>query len=156
LQDEIDNRITSGAVGNIIVNTNFNMALHGWFANSCIASICSVSTEDSRIESGVHALISNRTDSWQGLEQDNKFHFICSTKMDISSFQVSDRCMKVVCMLRSVPNLLLTFFDCIVLPSVSKTKTSIVMWLCLFIKGEVNRSFADGHDNIIQKLEPSV
>lgn len=70
VKDESGNRITSGAVGNIIVNPNFNMAFHGWFANSGSASIRSVSMAESRLESGVYALISNRTDSWQGLEQD--------------------------------------------------------------------------------------
>lgn len=70
LQDELDSRITSGAVENIIVNPNFNMGLNGWFPNSCIASTYSFSTEGSKIELGQHALISNRTDYWQGLEQD--------------------------------------------------------------------------------------
>lgn len=51
------------------------MGLNGWFANSCIAmlhlpSTYSFSIEDSKTELGLHALISNRTDYWQGLEQD--------------------------------------------------------------------------------------
>lgn len=57
---------------------------------------------------------------------------------ETEKWMVSDRCLKVVYNLRVVPNLLLTYIDCIVLPAVSESKTSIMMWLCITL----------GHTNI--------
>ncbi|XP_057856953.1 endo-1,4-beta-xylanase 3 isoform X1 [Cryptomeria japonica] len=70
LQDEAGKRRMPGAVENIIVNPKFNMGLHGWFANSCNGSIYSDYSEDSKVEPNLYAVVSNRRDSWQGLEQD--------------------------------------------------------------------------------------
>eukprot|EP01018_Ginkgo_biloba_P023065 Gb_13086 [translate_table: standard] len=233
----------AGTLGNIILNPKFCMGLHGWHTNLCSGSISSDLAQDPKTESKMYAVITNRRDSWQGLEQDitmrlmpnldynalasvqiggtpqfqvfiqatlrieNKnapprFLSIARVQASIGKWEIlqgtfslevipdraifylegppggvdllvksveirpanksssfiparqyhaaSDSCLKVVCMFRGVWNFLFTFIDCIhqyVLPAVSKTKTSIMISLCLFKKGEVNRC---GDENIIQ------
>lgn len=53
---------------NIIVNHNFSNGLHSWHANCCDAFL---SVKDASPKScKIHVVVTNRTQNWQGLEQD--------------------------------------------------------------------------------------
>lgn len=62
------------ATNNIILNHDFSGGLHLWNPNSCDAYVVSEETAyPERLSaklSGSFAVVANRTDYWQGLEQD--------------------------------------------------------------------------------------
>lgn len=75
---------------NIIFNHDFSEGLHSWHANCCHAYV--VSKEDS-LPDGVFAhsgenytVVMNRTESWQGLEQDITGRLSVGANYDVSAF----------------------------------------------------------------------
>ncbi|GJV86489.1 carbohydrate-binding, CenC-like protein, partial [Tanacetum coccineum] len=56
---------------NIIDNHTFSNGLHAWYANCCDAFLVSPSVDESTQKSCKrNAVVTNRTQNWQGLEQD--------------------------------------------------------------------------------------
>lgn len=67
----------SGSSGNttinVITNHDFSQGLHSWHANGCSFSVVSAESGHPAFltkRGGYYAVVSNRTESWQGLEQD--------------------------------------------------------------------------------------
>ncbi|PON76647.1 Glycoside hydrolase [Parasponia andersonii] len=65
---------SSSRATNIIQNHDFSQGLHSWHANSCSAFVASSDSSDSKEvaakSDGNYAVVGNRTECWQGLEQD--------------------------------------------------------------------------------------
>ncbi|KAL5844618.1 hypothetical protein ACOSQ4_010576 [Xanthoceras sorbifolium] len=63
-----------GSATNIIINGDFSMGLHSWHPNSCHSFIVSAESNypegTSTNSAGNHAVVTNRRECWQGLEQD--------------------------------------------------------------------------------------
>lgn len=62
----------SSHTSNIIDNHNFSNGLHSWNANCCDAFLASPVLEEKNTTKSCkqHAVVTNRTQNWQGLEQD--------------------------------------------------------------------------------------
>ncbi|KAH7849386.1 hypothetical protein Vadar_017082 [Vaccinium darrowii] len=58
------NNSSGGVASNILVNHDFSGGLYSWSANTCDASLVLDG------QGGNHAVVTNRTKRWQGLEQD--------------------------------------------------------------------------------------
>ncbi|XP_065881253.1 endo-1,4-beta-xylanase 1-like [Euphorbia lathyris] len=74
---EIVNQSISSSSGNtasnIIINHDFSGGLHSWHLNCCDGSVVSAESGDSGLltkPGGCYAVVSNRKECWQGLEQD--------------------------------------------------------------------------------------
>ncbi|TXG52585.1 hypothetical protein EZV62_021754 [Acer yangbiense] len=65
---------STGSATNIIINSDFSMGLHSWHPNSCHSFIVSAESNypegTSTNSVGNHAVVTNRRECWQGLEQD--------------------------------------------------------------------------------------
>lgn len=65
---------SSSRATNIIQNHDFTQGLHSWHANCCSAFVAasdsSISEEVAAKSAGNYAVVANRTECWQGLEQD--------------------------------------------------------------------------------------
>uniref|UniRef100_A0A803NHZ0 GH10 domain-containing protein n=2 Tax=Cannabis sativa TaxID=3483 RepID=A0A803NHZ0_CANSA len=69
--DQIMTSASSSRATNIIRNHDFSQGLHSWHANSCSAIVASFDSEEVAEKSaGKYAVVVNRTECWQGLEQD--------------------------------------------------------------------------------------
>lgn len=70
------NKIKSSAstTTNIVINNDFSMGLHSWHLNCCHGFVVSGESNYSEGTStksvGNHAVVTNRKECWQGLEQD--------------------------------------------------------------------------------------
>ncbi|XP_028549280.1 endo-1,4-beta-xylanase 3-like [Dendrobium catenatum] len=78
---------------NIISNHDFSEGLHSWHANCCHAYVASKEFSLPNGPNGVvaysgesHIVITNRTECWQGLEQDITGKLSIDTKYDVSVF----------------------------------------------------------------------
>nr|XP_043617638.1 endo-1,4-beta-xylanase 1-like [Erigeron canadensis] len=61
----------SSHISNIIDNHNFSKGLHSWHANCCDAFLVSPTVEEHSLKCCKgHVVVTNRTQNWQGLEQD--------------------------------------------------------------------------------------
>lgn len=64
----------SSRATNIIENHDFSQGLHSWHANCCSAFVvpcdASYSKEAASKQAGSYAVVTNRKECWQGLEQD--------------------------------------------------------------------------------------
>ncbi|KAL5558737.1 hypothetical protein UlMin_034948 [Ulmus minor] len=81
---------SNNAVTNIISNHDFSGGLHSWHANCCHAF---VSSADSSCSEGValksignHAVVTNRNECWQGLEQDITGRVFAGSTYSVSAF----------------------------------------------------------------------
>ncbi|XP_062097151.1 endo-1,4-beta-xylanase 1-like [Humulus lupulus] len=69
--DQIMTSASSSHATNIIRNHDFSQGLHSWHANSCSAIVASFDSKEVAAKSaGKYAVVVNRTECWQGLEQD--------------------------------------------------------------------------------------
>ncbi|XP_042036799.1 endo-1,4-beta-xylanase 1-like [Salvia splendens] len=69
LNHESDNH-SYKPTSNIIINHDFSGGLHQWNPNCCVAFVTSQETGESAKLAGRFAVVSNRKECWQGLEQD--------------------------------------------------------------------------------------
>ncbi|KAI3758448.1 hypothetical protein L6452_06011 [Arctium lappa] len=67
---------------NIIHNHNFFNGLHSWYANGCDAFLVSPSPEE---PCNRHAVVTNRNEHWQGLEQDITTKILSGSRYTVSA-----------------------------------------------------------------------
>lgn len=69
------NSSTEVAAANIIMNGDFSMGLHAWHPNCCYSYVVTAAESNNMDGPSTgsvvnHAVVTNRTECWQGLEQD--------------------------------------------------------------------------------------
>lgn len=78
---------------NIIQNHDFSEGLHSWRANSCTAHVASSDSNNTKVaaakSAGSYAVVANRTECWQGLEQD------ITSKISLGSMYSVSACVGV-------------------------------------------------------------
>lgn len=174
---------------NAIINHDFSEGLLSWHPNSCNGFLSDGSdyAEEIKAESGSQfAVVSNRTQCWQGLEQDITLRLLPHVTYNILAFVriwgSSQETADVLATLRlENPNSTPTFvtvgrvtasrkrweklegtfslkslpYRAVFylegpLPGLDLLIDRVHIWSATIVKGEVNRSLADGHDDIIQ------
>ncbi|KAH9303719.1 hypothetical protein KI387_008123, partial [Taxus chinensis] len=175
--------------GNIIINHDFSDGLASWHANSCTGFVSDGLryAKEVKAESGSqYAVVSNRTECWQGLEQDITPRLSPHLTYDVSAFVrtwgSTEQTANVVATLKlEDPNSAPTFltigratasrerwaklegtFSLKIIPSqvifylegpspgIDLLIDRVHAWPATTIKGEFNKSFKAGHDNIIR------
>ncbi|RXH72925.1 hypothetical protein DVH24_012609 [Malus domestica] len=61
---------SSSNATNIIMNHDFSGGLHSWHPNCCNGFVASADSGHPEVKAGNYAVVTNRKESWQGLEQD--------------------------------------------------------------------------------------
>lgn len=174
---------------NAIINHDFSEGLLSWHPNSCNGFLSDGSdyAEEIKAESGSQfAVVSNRTQCWQGLEQDITLRLLPHVTYNVLAFVriwgSSQETADVLATLRlENPNSTPTFvgvgrvtasrkrweklegtfslkslpYRAVFylegpLPGLDLLIDRVHIWSATIVKGEVNRSLADGHDDIIQ------
>ncbi|KAM2593054.1 hypothetical protein TB1_042260 [Malus domestica] len=71
-QSENQNLVNSSSrnATNIIVNHDFSGGLHSWHPSNCNGFVVSADSGHPKVKAGNYAVVTNRKESWQGLEQD--------------------------------------------------------------------------------------
>ncbi|KAB2627729.1 hypothetical protein D8674_032524 [Pyrus ussuriensis x Pyrus communis] len=71
-QSENQNSVNSSSrnATNIIVNHDFSGGLYSWHPSNCNGFVVSADSGHPKVKAGNYAVVTNRKESWQGLEQD--------------------------------------------------------------------------------------